>query len=251
MNSYQKPNFINSIPPITRNILIINAIVWLACLAFERLNIDLANILGIHYFQSRGFQLFQIITYMFTHVNLTHIFFNMFAVFMFGTVLERRWGAKRYLSYYMITGIGAGLIQILVCHCRIQLLLPDLPAEALNAVHGQGYDLLRQNMNFVEKLGDLNLLYNVTTIGASGAVFGILLAFGMLYPNTPLFLMFIPIPIKAKYFVVIYGLIELYLGFANHAGDNVAHFAHLGGMLFGLIMLLYWRQKEKKNVKFF
>jgi len=247
MNFYQKQNFLNTIPPVTRNIIIINAIVWLACLAFIRLNIDLAEILGIHYFQSRGFHIYQLVTYMFTHVSLTHIFFNMFAVFMFGTILEQTWGVKRYLTYYLVTGIGAGLIQMLVYYFRIQALLSNLPADALTAVHNQGYDLLLQNLNFTGKLGDLNLLYNVTTIGASGAVFGILLAFGMLHPNIPLYIMFIPIPVKAKYFVSIYGLVELFLGIANRTGDNVAHFAHLGGMLFGIIMILFWRRKDNNK----
>ncbi len=247
MNSYQKPNFLNSIPPVTRNVLIINAIIWLACLVFKRNNIDLANILGIHYFQSRGFHVFQLITYMFTHVSFAHIFFNMFAVYMFGMVLEQTWGTKKFLIYYMVTGIGAGLIQMLVCYLRIQSILGDLPPDSLSTVHYQGYDLILQDMNFRGLLGDLNALYNGTTIGASGAVFGILLAFGMLYPNAPLYVMFIPIPVKAKYFVIIYGLVELFLGVANRTGDNVAHFAHLGGMLFGFILILYWKKKEKQN----
>ena len=253
MNSYQKSNFLNAIPPVTRNILIVNVIVWLACFVFSQLGIDLVNILGIHYFPSKGFHIHQIITHIFTHEDISHIFFNMFAVFMLGTVLEQSWGAKRYLTYYLITGIGAGLIQVLVCYIRIQTLLTDLSLDALATVHNQGYDLLMQNppMNFIGKLGSLNLLYNISTIGASGAVFGILLAFGMLYPNAPLYIMFIPIPVKAKYFVIVYGLIELSLGFANRTGDNVAHFAHLGGMLFGFIMILFWRKKDRNNVKFF
>jgi membrane associated rhomboid family serine protease len=145
---------------------------------------------------------------MFTHAAFDHIFFNMFALFMFGGVLENYWGQKRYLIYYLATGIGAGLVQLLVCHL-------------------QGY------------------IYPVPTIGASGAVFGLLLAFGMLFPDTPLFLMFVPIPIKAKYMVIGYGLIEFFFGVANNTGDNVAHFAHLGGMLFGIILILYWRKKRK------
>jgi membrane associated rhomboid family serine protease len=144
---------------------------------------------------------------MFTHVDFSHFFFNMFAVFMFGRTIESYWGSKRYLTYYMITGIGAGLIQLLVCYFSI-------PAP---------------------------------TFGASGAVFGLLLAFGMLFPNAPIFIMFIPIPIKAKYFVIVYGVLEFFLGVANRTGDNVAHFAHLGGMLFGIILILYWRKKGISN----
>jgi len=177
----------------------------------------------------------------------------MFAVYMFGMVLERRWRSKRFLTYYLVTGIGAGLIQMLVYYLRINSLLGsgELPFDALAVVHGQGHDLLMNGMNFTGKLGELNVLYNGVTIGASGSVFGILLAFGMLYPNAELMLMFIPIPIKAKYFVVGYGAIELFLGFANFGWDNIAHFAHLGGMLFGFFMMLYWKRKDKKNVRFF
>ena len=247
-NAYRKPNFLNSIPPVTRNILIINAIVWLACITFYRLNIDLAGILGLHYFGSANFHLYQLVTYMFTHVSFSHIFFNMFAVYMFGIVLEHTWGPKRYLLYYLITGIGAGLIQILVCHLRIYSLLRDLPPDVITAVQNQDFNSLGYlSQGSVETVRNLFALYNSTTIGASGAVFGILLAFGMLYPNTPLFIIFIPIPIKAKYFVIGYGLIELYLGFANRAGDNVAHFAHLGGMLFGIFLILYWKRKSKNG----
>ena len=136
------------------------------------------------------------------------MFFNMFALFMFGRSLEYYWGAKRFLIYYMVTGIGAGLIQLLVCY-------------------------LTGAFSF--------------TIGASGSVFGLLLAFGMIFPNIPLYIMFIPVPVKAKYMVIGYGLLEVYLGFANRAGDNVAHFAHLGGMIFGIFMILYWRKKGIGN----
>jgi membrane associated rhomboid family serine protease len=193
-----------NIPPVTRNILIINILIFLACNVFK----SLVFYLALFPVESGYFNLYQLVTFMFTQTALWHLFFNMFAVFMFGRVLENYWGSKKFLIYYMICGIGSGLIQLLVCHLT-----------------GAFYP----------------------TIGASGAVFGILLAFGMLFPNAPLYLWFIPIPIKAKYFVVGYGLIELYLGFANRVGDNVAHFAHLGGMLFGIFLILYWKYKDKKN----
>lgn len=238
----------NPIPQVTKHILIINVIIWFACLASGYFNFDLSALFGLHYFESKGFYFFQLITYMFTHVDLAHIFFNMFAVFMLGSTLEQFWGSKRYLSYYLITGIGAGLIQMLVIYLRIHFLATELPAEALSLVKNEGYDLLLSRRNYVDPaLGNLNLLFNTVTIGASGAVFGVLLAFGMLFPNTSLYIMFIPIPIKAKYFVIGYGLVELFLGFANRAGDNIAHFAHIGGMLFGIIMILYWRKKDRKN----
>jgi membrane associated rhomboid family serine protease len=147
----------------------------------------------------------------------------MFAVFMFGRTLEQVWGPKRFLTYYMVTGIGAGLVQILVMYIRIS---SQIPPEMFSMV-------------------------NSITVGASGSVFGILLAFGMLFPNAQLFIIPFPFPIKAKWFVIGYGLLELVFGVANRTGDNVAHFAHLGGMLFGIFMILYWRQKDRKHGRFY
>ncbi|MDR0732548.1 MAG: rhomboid family intramembrane serine protease [Dysgonamonadaceae bacterium] len=203
MSYYQRNNFYSHIPTITKNLLIINLIVWLSCLLFNRLELYFA----LFNYGSGYFKLYQLVTYMFTHVSFDHIFFNMFALFMFGGVLENFWGRKRYLIYYMATGVGAGLVQLLVCHLQ-------------------------------------GITVPVPTIGASGAIFGLLLAFGMLFPDTPMFLMFIPIPVKAKYMVIGYGLIEFFFGVANRTSDNVAHFAHLGGMLFGIILILYWRKKR-------
>jgi len=195
-------NFYNSIPVVTRNLLIINLIVWAAC---NLLPFPLYDYLGLYDLNSGHFHLYQLITYQFTHVAFFHLFFNMFALFIFGRVLENYWGPSRFLTYYMVTGIGAGLIQLAVCYF--------------------------QNIHSV-------------TIGASGAIFGILLAFGMIFPNTPLMIIPFPFPIKAKYLVIGYGLIELWMGFANQSGDDVAHFAHLGGMLFGIVLILYWKKKD-------
>jgi len=228
MSNYQNNSFLDAITPVTRSLLIINFIIWVGCLLIPYSLVP--NHLGLHYFMSKDFYLFQLVTYMFTHVDFSHLFFNMFALFMFGSVLERTWGPKRYLTYYFITGIGAGLIQLLVIHIGVQS------------------DLVKFGLTDLPPY-ELSVFYNSipTTIGASGAVFGLLLAFGMLYPNAPLYLMFIPIPIKAKYFVIGYGLIEFFFGVSNRAGDNIAHFAHLGGMLFGIIMILYWKKKDKNN----
>ena len=218
-------SFLDTISPVTKSLLIINFIVWVGCLLIPGSLV--VHYFGLHYFMSKDFYLFQLVTYMFTHVDFSHLFFNMFALFMFGSVIERTWGQKKYLIYYFVTGIGAGLIQLLVTYIQLQSFLGSVEFSP----------------------ADLSLLYNSLppTIGASGAVFGLLLAFGMLYPNAPLYLMFIPIPVKAKYFVIGYGLIEFFFGVSNRAGDNVAHFAHLGGMLFGIIMILYWKKKDKKN----
>jgi len=195
-------SFYGNIPVVTRNLLIINIIVWGAC---NLLQFPLADILALHDLKNGGFFLYQLVTYQFTHVAFFHLFFNMFALFMFGRVLENYWGPSRFLTYYLVTGIGAGLVQLAICYFQD--------------------------------------IYSIT-IGASGAVFGILLAFGMIFPNVPLMIIPIPFPIKAKYLVIGYGLLELSMGFANRAGDNVAHFAHLGGMLFGIILILYWRNKN-------
>ena len=197
-------SFYGGIPVVTRNLLIINLIIWGACYLF-RYQLPLDNILGLHDLNHGGFYFYQLITYQFTHTEFFHLFFNMFALYMFGRVLESYWGSSRFFTYYMVTGIGAGLIQLAVCYFQD--------------------------------------IYSVT-IGASGAVFGILLAFGMIFPNVPLMIIPIPFPIKAKYLVIGYGLLELSMGFANRAGDNVAHFAHLGGMLFGIILILYWRKNN-------
>ena len=195
--------FLGGIPAVTRNILIINLIIWGACNFIKQF--PLANFLALYSFDSDNFYLYQLITYQFTHTEFLHLFFNMFALFMFGRVLESYWGPARFLTYYMITGIGAGLIQLTICYFQ----------------------------------GVFSIM-----IGASGAVFGILLAFGMIFPNVQLMIIPIPFPIKAKYLVIGYGLLELFLGVSNRAGDNVAHFAHLGGMLFGIVLILYWRKKN-------
>ncbi|MDU1891920.1 MAG: rhomboid family intramembrane serine protease [Dysgonomonas sp.] len=202
----------SAIPVVTRNILIINVLVWLAQSLLGEFGREI-TIYGALFPVASGYFLpHQIITYMFLHGGLSHLFFNMFAVFMFGRTLETVWGPKRFLIYYMLTGIGAGLTQLLVCHLT-----------------GSIYP----------------------TVGASGAVFGILVAFGMLFPNSELFIIPFPFPIKAKWFVIGYGLIELGLGISNNVADNVAHFAHLGGLVTGLIIILFWRKKGQSNGNFY
>lgn len=240
--------FLGSIPPVTRNLIIINLLVWLATIALPKgISESMYSFLGLHYFTSKDFNPAQLVTYMFMHGSLSHVFFNMFAVFMFGRTLEVFWGKKRFLIFYFVTGIGAALIQELVTGIRIYQVAAQLPPEAMDVVKTEGLQLLKQipAKNYSDQLlGNLNLLVNSVTVGASGAVFGILLAFGMLFPNAEIFVMFIPIPIKAKYFVIAYGVLELFMGIANYSGDNVAHFAHLGGMLFGFFLIKYWRKKD-------
>jgi membrane associated rhomboid family serine protease len=169
----------------------------------------------------------------------------MFALWMFGSVLENVWGPKRFLNYYLVTGIGAGLVHLLVTYIRISSILPDLSPEQIQVVYQESYNVLQSGKRYVDPAMDqLSILLNTPTVGASGAIFGILLAFGMMFPNSLIYVYF-AIPIKAKYFVMIYGALELYSGFANNPGDNVAHFAHLGGMIFGFLLITYWKKKGK------
>ena len=240
--SYFRPNT-NAIPPVVKNLIIINALMLLASYLMELKGIDLANILGLHYIQSPDFKPYQLVTHMFMHGGLMHLVFNMFALWMFGRVLENVWGPKRFFIFYFVTGLGAALFYSLVNYVEFQYISSKMLPETVQMVITQGADILNQGKNFSDPLASkLNLLFNVPTVGASGAVFGILLGFGMLFPNTELMLLFPPIPMKAKYFVMGYGAIELFSGIAN-TGDNIAHFAHLGGMLFGFILIKYWNKK--------
>ncbi len=218
----------------------------LATFGFEKMGINLYTYLGLHFPLSEKFRLHQIFTHMFMHGGLTHLFFNMFALYMFGRVLESVWGPKRFLTFYLVTGIGAAVLHSAVNFFEYYQTSSQLSPEQINYVKEVGYGIWSEGKNFSEPLlGKLNLILNTPTVGASGAVFGILLGFGMLFPNTQLMLLFPPIPIKAKYFVIGYGVIELYLGFAQ-PGSNVAHFAHLGGMLFGYFMIKYWNKNSKR-----
>lgn len=221
-----RPSGFSVLPTVVKNLLIINVLFFLATIACDMvLRIDLADYLGLHYIGASDFQPYQLVTYMFMHGNFAHLFFNMFALWMFGNTLENIWGANRFLLFYFVCGIGAGLVQELVQYIQYATTL-------------QGYENVRIAANQIIPMSQyLNML---TTVGASGAVFGILLAFGMMFPNSTLYIYF-AIPIKAKWFVIIYGVIELFSGFTSV--DNVAHFAHLGGMLFGLILILYWKKK--------
>jgi membrane associated rhomboid family serine protease len=245
MDQYRPTGF-RILPPVVKNLLIINGLFFLATIAVGvKFGIDLSDLFGLHYPQSPDFRPHQLITYMFMHdiKGFAHIFFNMFALWMFGNALENVWGPKRFLIYYMVTGIGAGILQLVVLYFQIHFTESQLSYEVINEVRETGYQILKEGKNFGNPLmGKLNILYNSTTVGASGAVFGILLGFGMLFPNSRIYLYF-AIPIKAKYFVIGYGAVELYLGIANNSGDNVAHFAHLGGMIFGFLLLIYWKRR--------
>ena len=229
---YRPGNF-SELPEVVKNLLILNGLFFLATVSLNNLGIDLVKILGLHQFQSPDFRPHQLITHLFMHGNFTHLFFNMFALWMFGKILENVWGSKRFLIYYMITGIGAASIHLLISQYQIISISNQIP-EMLNlAIEGR----YNPSIPISKKLTQLII---TPTVGASGAVFGLLLAFGMLFPNALLYLYF-AIPIKAKYFVIGYGLIELYAGISNNPADSVAHFAHLGGMIFGFFLIKYWK----------
>jgi membrane associated rhomboid family serine protease len=205
----------------------------------------------MHYFGSSLFNPAQLVTYMFLHGGFTHIFFNMFALWMFGYTLEHVWGPKRFLTYYFVTGIGAALVHMIVLWINISGIQSDVTAVMMApswSMNPGDPAYINQASNYMNELVILKM--DVPTVGASGAVFGILLAFGMMFPNALIYLYFF-FPIKAKWFVIAYGAMEIYFGFANNPGDNVAHFAHLGGMLFGIFMILYWRKKDRVHGNYY
>jgi membrane associated rhomboid family serine protease len=281
-----RPSSFNALPLVIKNILIINVLVFIATLVFQHtLQIDLSDYLALHNFRSSLFRPFQFVTYMFMHAttdnfgnfNFMHIFFNMFALWMFGNVLENMWGPKKFLIFYMVTGIGAGLIYLgyeaFQSH-QIQVALQELtnlptPEKYMSILHRHFYNFveipenrsqidgfvaawtqhpndpsfLARAISDIRQLGEFKM--NTPMLGASGAVFGVLLAYGMSFPDSLIYIYFL-IPLKAKYFVIIYGLIEFYLGVKNDPADNVAHFAHLGGMLFGFFLIKYWQRRRNK-----
>ncbi|MCK5535445.1 MAG: rhomboid family intramembrane serine protease [Bacteroidales bacterium] len=267
---------LKTIPPVVKNLLLINVVVYVLSIVLSyTTQIDLADYLGLYFFKSEFFQPYQYVSYMFMHayinpngsIVLFHILFNMFALWMFGRVLEQVWGPKKFFMFYIITGLGAAVTHTFVQWWQYQnmheaaLIFANSPSpeqfeifvkEYFPAIYKQLFDFIaqwtqspshpefmQQATIYVQQLEQLQV--NVPVVGASGAVFGILLAFGMMFPNTKLMLLFPPIPLKAKYFVLIYGALELFLGISGGTGDNVAHFAHLGGMVFGFILLMIWR----------
>jgi len=274
--NYQQysPAGFSLLPPVVKNLLIINGLCYLATISLESaFSIDLVGLMGLHYFGSDLFRPYQFATYMFFHADFPHILYNMFALWMFGYLLENVWGPKRFLSYYIITGIGAGIIQMAVTWWDLSSIQHAAATYGSNPsldgfiafvknYYPRYYEVegtvkifinewslnhsipayASQSVEYVNQL--IKLQMDVPTIGASGAVYGILLAFGMMFPNMLVYIYFL-FPIKAKWIVLLYGGIEIFSGISNNPSDNVAHFAHLGGMLFGLIMILYWKKKAK------
>lgn len=260
------------LPPVVKNLLIINGLLYLATISMgTAFNVNLTEVLGLHYFKSVEFRPYQIITYMFVHANFGHVFFNMLALWMFGYLVENIWGSKRFLTYYMVTGIGAAAVQMIVQYIHFMPLESALALYNANpgienfVAFGQKYsphsreltetlnkfirdwsfnpasaENLEMSQTYIRSLYQEQI--SISTVGASGAVYGILLAFGMLFPNMLVYIYFL-FPIKAKWLVIFYGAIELFSGIKANPDDNVAHFAHLGGMIFGLFLILYWRRK--------
>ncbi len=260
-----------ALPPVIKNIIIINVVVFL----LQLLPLGLAELmehhLALYNIQSELFKPHQLITHMFMHANFTHIFFNMFAVFMFGRILEQLWGSKKMLIFYTVTGLGAAVIHLTVNYFQMNHMI-ELAGSFANSpdylsfstfvkkyAHGrESAELVNFMQEWFYKPDDLSYLpvakkvvsdlvtlnLDIPTVGASGAVFGLLIAFAMMFPDAELMLIFLPIPIKAKYFVPIYAVLELFFGVANFNWDNMAHFAHLGGALFGFILVKYWKRNQ-------
>ena len=224
----------NNMQPMTKNLLIVNFLTFVATWVLQLRGIDLTQLLGLHFFLASDFHFYQFFTYMFLHGGFTHIFFNMFALWMFGAVIERVWGPRKFIFYYICCGVGAGVAQELVQYVNYSI-------EGLAA-----YQYV--NAGGVQMTTDayINLW---TTIGASGAVYAILLAFGMIFPNERLFIIPFPFPIKAKWLVTGYIVIELFSAMSG-PGDGVAHMAHLGGMLFGFLLIRYWQKHPDSSQRF-
>ncbi len=267
----------NMLPPVIKNLLIINGLFFFADIMFETsFNIQLKDILGLHLPIAEKFEPWQFITYMFMHGDFSHIFFNMFALWMFGRTIEEVWGAKRFLIYYFVTGVGAAIVHYAVIYAEM---IPIFNAmnQFLDHPTAQGfidftnsdyfrisgheaskhYSAFAAEFNNIVNINEraavqlaveymntyrIDLLNAPNVVGASGAVYGLLLAFGMLFPNVRIYIYFL-IPMKAKHFVLIFGIAEFFMGMTE-SFSNVAHFAHLGGMLFGYFLIRYWRKKS-------
>lgn len=236
-----------NMPNVVKNLVIINGLFFLASLVLQRQGIDLQQLLGIYYISSPNFEPYQLVTHFFMHADFMHIFFNMFGLIVFGSHLERMWGPKRFLIFYFVTAFGAALLHFGIQGYEIY----QITGEWFPAVDYAGYYVDGKWVYFdidPVQYSNIGSYLCFPTLGASGAVYGIVAAFAMLFPNTQLMLLFPPIPIKAKWLALGLAGLALYQGYANNPGDSVAHFAHLGGMLFGFIMVKFW---QKDNSQFY
>lgn len=213
----------SNFPPVIKNLLIINTLMLIITYFAQDFMYEKFS---LFYVGSPFFRPYQFVSHMFMHGNFVHLFFNMYSLVIFGVVLEQVWGSKKFFLYYMITGLGAAALHSLVLYFDASSYLAA--AKAGDFAAGEA----------------LRRLMSTPTVGASGAVYGVLLAYGMLFPNNVLQLLFPPVALKAKWFVMIFGAIELFLALSN-SGGNIAHFAHLGGMIFGFILIKYWQKNNK------
>ncbi len=232
----------SAIPPMIKNLLVINGLLFLAKVVFAQKGIDLDDSLALFHPSSIAFRPWQILTHFFMHANFTHLFMNMFGLFMFGRMLEMRWGAKRFLFFYMATAFFAAVLHFLVVQYEISGLIELIPQDVYQGIVDK---TLQQSAD--PNVHKLYGLINGGSLGASGAIFGILGACLILFPNSIVYLMFIPYPIKLKVIVTLYGLYELYRGLENSPTDNVAHFAHLGGLVAGIIIVKYWNKTRRDS----
>jgi membrane associated rhomboid family serine protease len=246
-----RPSRFQILPTIVKNLLIINGLVFLAQYSLaSKVTISLEDSFALHTWQSPLFKPWQFITHMFMHGNFQHLLSNMFALWMFGSMLENVWGAKKFLFFYLICGLGAALCHMTVLYVETEHMIKAY--NALTSARVSDFEIQNFLVKYPRTLGDnslqevFNSHLNEATVGASGAVFGCLAAFAYLFPNTEIYVYFL-LPIKAKWFVLLYAAFELVAGISNSAGDNVAHFAHLGGALVGFILVFFWNKTNRKT----
>ncbi len=233
-------DMLKDLPKATKVFLVINVALFILTAIFP----PLMQILALHYFESSLFMFHQTLTHIFMHGGLAHIMFNMYALILFGSIVEKVLGTKRFCILYFFSAIGAFVLHMGI----VWFQLSEVPADTINQLYTKGAEILADGMNYSDEyLGALNLKFNSAMVGASGAIMGLLMAFALLYPNEKLQIIFIPIAFKAKYFIPFYMLIELFLGVRNFEWDNIAHFAHLGGAIFGGLLMFYWINKMKRH----
>ncbi|MBX2841044.1 MAG: rhomboid family intramembrane serine protease [Flammeovirgaceae bacterium] len=235
-------DLIKDLPKVTKVLLIINIAMFILASLYPSIN----QVLALHYFESSLFSPHQIVSHIFMHSGLTHLFFNMYALVVFGGILEKQLSSKKFTFLYFFSAIGAFSLHMGIIWYEVS----NIPADMLNLIQTEGAEIIANGQNYTDDLlGKLNAKYNGAMVGASGAIMGLLAGFAILFPNAKLGIIFIPIPVKAKYFIPIYMIIELFLGVSEFQWDNIAHFAHIGGAVFGFFLLFIWKKNGEINSK--